>query len=360
MNVTSQKALIAMSGGVDSSVAAWLMKKSGYECRGAMMKLFANPDLGLDTDRACCSQEDAEDARAVAEGLGLPFHVLNFTGIFAEQVINRFAAAYQKGWTPNPCIDCNRFVKFEHLLHRARQFDCQCLATGHYARIEEENGRYILKKGADESKDQSYVLYALTQEQLAGTRFPLGGLTKAEVRALAEELGFGNAKKRDSQDICFAPDGDYAAFIERRAGKVFEKGFIIDRQGRCLGEHQGLIHYTVGQRRGLGLPGGPWYVREVRAETNAVVIGPEEDLYAKALTARDINLIPLDRLEGPIRVGAKIRYRQTEQPATLWQLDDDVLRVEFDQPQRAITKGQAVVLYDGEVVIGGGTIANPD
>jgi len=349
-----------MSGGVDSSVAAWLMKRSGYECRGAMMKLYANTDLGLDSERACCSLEDAEDARAVAEGLGLPFHVLNFTGIFAEQVINRFVAAYQKGWTPNPCIDCNRFVKFGPLLHRARQFDCRFLATGHYARIEEENGRYILKKGADESKDQSYVLYALTQEQLARTRFPLGGLAKAEVRALAEELGFGNAKKRDSQDICFAPDGDYAAFIERRAGKIFGKGFFIDRQGRCLGEHQGLIHYTVGQRRGLGLPGGPWYVREVRADNNTVVLGPEEDLYARALTARDINLIPLDRLEGPIRVGAKIRYRQPEQPATLWQLDDDVLRVEFDQPQRAITKGQAVVLYDGEVVIGGGTIGNPD
>jgi len=340
-----------MSGGVDSSVAAWLMKNSGCECRGAMMKLYANADLGLDSDRGCCSLEDAEDARSVAEGLDLPFHVFNFTEVFAEQVINRFVAAYQTGWTPNPCIDCNRFVKFEHLLQRARQFDCQCLATGHYARIEEKNGRLLLKKGVDESKDQSYVLYALTQEQLARTRFPLGGLTKAEVRALAEELGFGNARKRDSQDICFAPDGDYAAFIERRIGKTFEKGFFTDRQGRCLGEHRGLIHYTVGQRRGLGLPGGPWYVREVRAEANTVALGPEQDLYAKALIARDINLIPVDRLPGPVRVGAKIRYRQPEQPATLWQLDDDLLRVEFDQPQRAITKGQAVVLYDGEVVI---------
>jgi tRNA-specific 2-thiouridylase len=349
-----KKALIAMSGGVDSSVAAWLMKDGGYDCLGAMMKLHAPEDTG----RECCSLADAADARQVADGLGLPFYVFNFTRDFAEEVIGRFVAAYQNGRTPNPCIDCNRYIKFGRFLRRARELECDCVATGHYARIAYDNGRPLLKKGLDAAKDQSYVLYAATREQLARLRFPLGELTKSEVRGIAAAQGFINAKKRDSQDICFAPDGDYAGFIEARAGRRFERGRFRDAYGRDLGEHAGIIRYTVGQRRGLGLAAeNPLYVRAICPESNTVIVGKSEELYSKALVAKDINLIPFDKLDGPLKAGAKIRYRQPEQPATVWQLDEDTLRVEFESPQWAVAKGQAVVLYDGDVVLGGGTIA---
>jgi tRNA-specific 2-thiouridylase len=353
-----KKALIAMSGGVDSSVAAWLMKESGYDCLGAMMKLRSNEDAGSLPDQGCCSLADVDDARQVADRLGLPFYVFNFTEAFAEQVIRRFVEAYRNGRTPNPCIDCNRYIKFERFLHRAREIDCDCVATGHYARIASEGGRHLLKKGLDVAKDQSYVLYAMTQEQLARLRFPLGGLTKSEVRGIAEAQGFMNAKKRDSQDICFAPDGDYAGFIEAYTGRRFEKGRFLDMSGRDLGEHAGIIRYTVGQRRGLGLAAEkPLYVRAICPDRNTVIVGRAEELYSRALTARNINLIPVGKLEAPLKAGAKIRYRQPEQAATVWQLDEDTLRVEFDGPQWAVARGQAVVLYDGDVVLGGGTIA---
>ena len=352
-------ALIAMSGGVDSSVAAYLMKKQGFDCIGVTMKLFENTDINISRSRTCCSLEDVEDARSVAARLNIPFYVFNFTAEFKEQVIKRFIEAYKNGETPNPCIDCNRFLKFEKLLTRAKQLNMEYIVTGHYARIErdENSKRYILKKAADETKDQSYVLYSMTQEQLKRTMFPLGGFCKSEIRNIAEEQGFVNAKKRDSQDICFVQNGRYTEFIQEYTGDELPKGRFVDINGNDLGENKGIIHYTIGQRKGLGLPAAtPLYVCSVCAEKNTVTIGRKDDLYTKTLIARDINLISAERFDAPIRAYARIRYKHSEQPATIWQLDRDILRIEFDSPQRAVTKGQAVVLYDGDIVIGGGKI----
>ena len=353
-------ALIAMSGGVDSSVAALLAIEQGLDCIGGMMKLFANDDIGESRENVCCSSEGAEDARSVADMLGIPFYVFNYTEAFKEQVIRRFIQAYENGETPNPCIDCNRYLKFGFLFRRAEELGREYIATGHYARIETDagSGRYLLKKGADSPKDQSYVLYAMSQEQLKHTIFPLGGLTKSQVREIALERRFVNAQKRDSQDICFVRSGSYADFIRQYTGREIPKGRFVDMGGNDLGENNGVVHYTVGQRRGLGLSAErPLYVCSVDADNNTVTVGTEDSLYKKSLIARNINLIPIARLDTAIRVRARIRYKQPEQSAAVWQLDDDTLRVEFDEPQRAITKGQAVVLYDGDTVIGGGTIS---
>jgi len=352
-----KRVMVAMSGGVDSSVAAYLLCSKGYDCVGSMMKLYENTSSNV-SDSACCSVADAEDARAVAALLDIPFFVFNFTDNFNRQVIQRFIDAYQNGSTPNPCIDCNRFMKFQRFLQRATEMDCEYIATGHYAQIIcSTNGRYLLKKGVDDSKDQSYALYSMTQEQLSRTLFPLGDLTKSQVRELALSQGLVTAKKRDSQDICFAPDKDYAGFIERYTNISSKKGRFINKDGDDLGEHNGIIHYTIGQRKGLGLHGpNPLYVCSICPENNTVVVGASEELYSSHLTACDINLIPIDKLDGSLRVQARVRYRQSVQLATVWQTGDDSLHVEFDNPQRAITKGQAIVLYDGEDVIGGGTI----
>jgi tRNA-specific 2-thiouridylase len=356
------KAVVAMSGGVDSSVAAWLMKEQGVQCIGVTLKLFANDDIDRGDSgghRGCCSLEDINDARAVAHRLDMPHYVLNFTEEFRDTVLRRFVEAYRRGATPNPCIDCNRFIKFSRLLERARQLDFDAIVTGHYARIERDGpgGRFLLRKAADSGKDQSYVLYALTQDQLAHTRFPLGGMTKTQTRELAEAQGFVNAAKRDSQDICFAPDRDYGSFIERHTGKRSPAGDIVDEAGRVLGRHRGIIRYTIGQRRGLGLAlNEPVYVKAKSAADNTVTLGPEESLYATSLIACDLNLIARERLERPLRVSAKTRYAQQEQQATAEQTGEDTLRVDFDEPQRAIAPGQAVVLYDGDIVVGGGVI----
>lgn len=356
-----KKAMIAMSGGVDSSVAAFLMKEQGYECIGATMKLFHNEDIGISREHTCCSLDDVEDARSVARTLGMPYYVFNFSERFSEDVIDRFVKAYENGMTPNPCIDCNRYLKFEKLFSRTKELDYDYVVTGHYAQIayDSERGRYLLKKAVDVTKDQSYVLYSLTQEQLAHTLFPLGGMTKPQVREIAEKHGFVNAKKHDSQDICFVQNGTYGDFIEQYTKKRYPEGNFVDKEGKILGKHKGIIRYTVGQRKGLGLSfPQPMYVSAVNPAENTVVLGKNEDLYTKTLTAKDINLISVDRIDKPMKLKAKVRYRQPEQPAIVEQIEEDTLRIEFEQPQRAITKGQAVVLYDGDLVVGGGTIVS--
>lgn len=348
-----------MSGGVDSSVAAFLTKERGFDCAGATMKLFYNEDIGVGGESRCCSLDDVEDARSVANRLGIPFFVFNFSDDFRRHVIERFVSAYKSGATPNPCIDCNRFLKFEKFFSRAKELDIGHIVTGHYAVVYYDAAarRWGLKKGADEAKDQSYVLYSLTQEQLAHTLLPLGGLTKAAVRAIAEANGFINARKRESQDICFVPDGDYAAFIERYTREPNRPGNFIDGAGRVLGRHRGFVRYTIGQRRGLGLSlREPLYVCAKRAADNTVVLGRNEELFSKSLTASGINLIACDKITAPLRLRAKVRYKHREQWATVEQLSESRLRVDFDEPQRAVTPGQAVVLYDGDAVVGGGTI----
>lgn len=351
------KALIAMSGGVDSAVAALLMRDAGFECIGCTMRLYDNADAGIPASRTCCSLEDAEDAKSVAYRLGMPHYTFNFTDEFRERVIGKFVGCYSRGETPNPCVDCNRYLKFGKLLERARVLGCDCVVTGHYARIEAENGKYYLKKAADPGKDQTYVLYMLTQAQLAHIRFPLGGLTKTETRRIAEEHGFVNARKPDSQDICFVPNGDYARVIELHTGQKSQPGNFVDHNGKLLGRHQGIIRYTIGQHRGLGLGWHePLYVLRIDAAKNEVVLGPRDAIYKRELTAADFNWISGEAPSAPFRCAAKTRYRQTEQPAAAEALPDGRVRVTFDEPQRAITPGQSVVLYDGDTVLGGGTI----
>ncbi len=358
-SIPDKSAIIAMSGGVDSSVAAFLMKERGFDCIGATMKLFYNEDIGVSRENTCCSLEDVQDAQSVCWKIGIPYYVFNFSDRFRQDVIDRFIAAYENGLTPNPCIDCNRYLKFDKLYLRARELDRNYVVTGHYARIDRDpcSGRFLLKKGIDPSKDQSYVLYAMTQDQLAHTLFPLGGMTKEETRAVAEAQGFINARKHDSQDICFVQSGSYADFIESQTGKSYPPGSFVDLSGKVLGRHRGIIHYTIGQRKGLGIAlGEPMYVTAIDPAANTVTLARNEDLFTRELLVRDINLISVDALSAPLHVKAKIRYRQTEQPAVLTQLDEDTIRVVFDQPQRAVTKGQAAVFYDGDTVVGGGTI----
>ncbi|MCL2070800.1 MAG: tRNA 2-thiouridine(34) synthase MnmA [Oscillospiraceae bacterium] len=357
-----KKALIAMSGGVDSSVAAYLMKEQGLDCTGAMMKLFDfDGSESIPNPKACCTLEDSEDARSVANTLGMPFYVFNFAHEFESQVIDRFVVAYQNGATPNPCIDCNRYMKFEKLFQRGRQLNMDYIVTGHYARIEydSEKGRYLLKKAVDDSKDQSYVLYAMTQEQLAHTLLPLGGLRKSEIREIAAKQGFINASKRDSQDICFVRNGDYAKFIEQYTGKSYASGDFIDTDNNVIGRHNGLIRYTVGQRKGLGVSfSKPMYVRSKSVENNTVTLCENRGLFSDSLTAIDFNWIACDKPpKTPIRVKAKIRYNQTEQWATANAVSLNTVFIKFEQPQRAIAKGQAVVLYDDDIVVGGGVIS---
>lgn len=354
----AEKVMIGMSGGVDSSVAALRLMDAGYDCVGVTMKLWAGEKPAEVGRPTCCSLDDVEDARSAAFRLGIPHYVLNETAAFEEKVIRHFVETYEAGATPNPCIQCNRHLKFTAMLRRARELGCAYIATGHYARIvRREDGRFLLKKGLDPDKDQSYVLYMLTQEQLAHTLFPLGELTKAQVRQIAAERGLLNAKKRDSQDICFVPDGDYEAFLHRYTGREYPPGDFVDPQGNVLGRHRGLPAYTIGQRRGLGVSGGrPLYVCRKDAASNTVVLSDNADLFSDRLTARDINLIDRDGIDEPFRCTAKIRYSHGAASCTVTQTDSDELTVVFDEPQRAVTAGQAVVLYDGDTVIGGGTI----
>lgn len=356
----NKKALIAMSGGVDSSVSAALMCEKGYECIGVTMKLYDNEDIGETNEKACCTLSDVDDARSICHQLGMRYYVSNFREDFGKQVIDRFIHAYETGATPNPCIDCNRYMKFAKLYHRAKEQECNIIVTGHYARIEydEVRGRYLLKKSRNIAKDQSYVLYFMSQEQLAHTYFPLGEFEdKEQVRQVAEKYGFVNARKHDSQDICFVPDGDYANFIEEYAGKKYPSGNFIDLDGNILGRHKGLIRYTIGQRKGLGLSlPAPMYVYDKDLENNNVILSSEKELFTDTLKALDFNWIAFDEPKEPIRVTAKTRYHAKEAVATAVVLSDGTVEIKFDEPQRAITRGQAVVLYDGDIVVGGGTI----
>ena len=351
-------ALIAMSGGVDSSVAAYLMKQAGYRCMGATMRLYQNEDLGQCSFHTCCSAKDVEDAADVAFQLDIPFEVINYTDEFREKVIKKFIATYETGGTPNPCIDCNRFLKFGALQQRRRELGFDYVATGHYARraYDEETGRYLLLRGRDPKKDQSYVLYHLTQEHLKHMLFPVGELEKPQVRAVAHEAGLGNADKLESQDICFVPDGDYATFIEEHTGATFVPGPIVDEAGAVLGKHNGLVHYTIGQRKGLGVAAGhPLFVLKKDAKTNTLVVGPATSAGVHEVVANDVNLISVAEIAEPLTVEAKVNYRATPRKAVVC-MKGEKLIVTFEEPVRAVAPGQAMVLYQGDVVVGGGTI----
>ncbi|MEW5762401.1 MAG: tRNA 2-thiouridine(34) synthase MnmA [Bacillota bacterium] len=353
--VASMRVAVAMSGGVDSSVAAALLKGAGHEVIGITMEIWPP---GRENG-GCCGLAAVQDARRVAFRLGIPHYVVNLREVFARQVIDNFCAEYARGRTPNPCIRCNRYVKFDALLERARALEAAFLATGHYARIARDRatGRFLLKKGVDQGKDQSYFLYSLTQAQLSRILFPLGELTKERVRAVARDLGLPVAEKAESQEVCFIPDNDYHRFLRRHCPGDFREGPILDERGRVLGRHRGLAFYTVGQRRGLGIAAGePLYVVALDPVRNAVVVGPERALYREALVAGELNWIAFDALQAPLQVQARIRYRHREAPATVAPRDEGRVLVRFFTPQRAITPGQAAVFYDGDLVVGGGTI----
>ena len=350
-----------MSGGVDSSVAAALLQAEGRQVIGLTMDLYAVPARYCVSDslRSCCGRKAREDANAVAAKLGIPHFMVDFRREFEERVIADFCAEYGRGRTPNPCVRCNERIKFGLLFERAKRLGAEIIATGHYARLDRDpaTGRRLLRKAADPSKDQSYFLYALTQDELERTLFPLGGLSKTDVRRIARERGLPVAEKTESQEICFIPGDDYAGFLRERVPAAFQPGPIVSTDGRILGRHKGVAHYTVGQRKGMGIAAPhPLYVIAVDVENNTITAGPNESLYRKALVASGLNWIAIEKLDRPRDVRARIRYRQAESPARVEPAGPDRVRVEFDKPQRAIAPGQSVVFYEGDIVVGGGTI----
>lgn len=354
------KILVAMSGGVDSSVAAKILKEEGNECIGCTMKLYANEDAGIPRAHTCCSLDDVFDARSVAYSLGMPYYVFNFKDDFKEKVIDKFVKSYLAGATPNPCIDCNRFMKFDKLFERMEVLGCDHVATGHYARVEKDkNGKFLLKKAVDDTKDQSYVLYSLTQFQLERTLFPLGSLTKNKVREIAGDGGLVNAEKPDSQDICFVPDGDIGKIIRLHSGLNVGEGKFVDKSGNVLGTHDGYFRYTIGQRKGLGVAAGKRiFVTKIIPEKNLVVLGDEDELFSKEAFVADVNRIAGGDFEKEFFCEVATRYRGKAEKAKVVPQESGKLKIIFDKPVRAVTAGQAAVLYDGETVLGGGTIVS--
>lgn len=351
--------VVGLSGGVDSSVAAYLLKEQGYDVIGVTMQIWQEEDsCTVEENGGCCGLSAVEDARRVAQKLDIPYYVMNFRKEFQKQVIDYFTREYLEGRTPNPCIACNRYVKWESLLKRSLEIGADYIATGHYARVEQlPNGRYAIRNSVTAKKDQTYALYNLTQEQLARTLMPVGAYTKDEIRKIAEEAGLLVAHKKDSQEICFVPDNDYAGFIKNSTGKTIPKGNFVLADGKVIGEHQGIIHYTIGQRKGLNLSmGHSVFVTKIRPDSNEVVIGENEDLFVNTLICDRVNFMAMEGLDGEVRLKAKIRYNHPGAECVISPAEDGKVRVTFDQPQRAITPGQAVVFYQGEYVAGGGII----
>ncbi|HIT89878.1 MAG TPA: tRNA 2-thiouridine(34) synthase MnmA [Candidatus Merdenecus merdavium] len=354
-----KKVVIGMSGGVDSSVAAHLLKEQGFDVIGVTMQIWQDEDREVQEENGgCCGLSAVDDARRVAHKLDIPYYVMNFKSEFKDKVIDYFVDEYLEGRTPNPCIACNRYVKWESLLKRSLDIGADYIATGHYAQVVKlPNNRFTLKKSVTAAKDQTYALYNLTQYQLSHTLMPVGAYHKDEIRELAKGINLRIANKPDSQEICFIPDHDYASFIEESTDKKIEEGNFVDSKGNIIGRHKGITHYTVGQRKGLGLSmGHPVFVLEIRPETNEVVIGESEEVFAKGLYANQLNFMSVEDLEGEKQVIAKIRYNHNGSPCTIKKVSKDEVLCIFEEPQRAITPGQAVVFYDGEYVLGGGTI----
>ena len=354
-----KKVVIGMSGGVDSSVGAYLLKEAGYDVIGVTMQIWQTEDTcSLEENGGCCGLSAVEDARRVASDIGIPYYVMNFRDEFKKNVIDYFVDEYLQGHTPNPCIACNRYVKWESLLQRSLEIGADYIATGHYARVVKlPNGRYALAKSATAAKDQTYALYNLTQHQLSHTLMPVGEYTKDEIREIADKIHLKVANKPDSQEICFVPDNNYAGFIKNTTGKKPESGNFVTPDGKVIGTHKGIIHYTVGQRKGLNLSmGHPVFVVAIRPETNEVVIGNSEDVFSDRLTCNHLNFMTIEDLEGEMHVTAKIRYSHKGAKAVIRKVEDDKVECIFEEPQRAITPGQAVVFYDGDYVVGGGTI----